>query len=574
MSTTDGPTRVRRIETPISLDAAQTSHLLDSLIEHLPAMVFVKEAANLRFVRFNHAGEQLLGITRDVLLGKNDYDLFPVSQADAFTQKDREVLASRFLHDIPQEPIETAHGTRWLHTLKIPILDAEGAARFLVGVSMDISEQKRAQEILRSTNEELERRVAARTAELEQQIEDLRKARDALARTEAQLLQAQKMEAIGRLAGGIAHDYNNVLSVVLGYAELVLQKMEPHDAQRGYVEEIERAAVRAAELTHQLLAVGRRQVLKPVHLDLNAVVLQIDRMLSRVLGEDIDMTFEPGRYLGTVEADRGQVEQVLMNLIVNARDALPRGGSLLLATENVEVDRQFAEAQLGATPGPYVRLRVQDSGVGMSEATLGQIFEPFFTTKELGKGTGLGLSTCLGIVDQNGGMLWVDSIVGKGSSFHVLLPVVQSDDQEQQEEADRTQPRGSETILFVEDEEMVRSIGVETLRDLGYTVHQAANGPDAMIFLSTYRGRMDILVTDVVMPHMSGRDLGERVVARRPGIRVLYTSGYTDSIISEHGILDPGITLLQKPYSPAALAQRVRAILDGTTDQTVTKEIV
>jgi PAS domain S-box-containing protein len=564
MASTGEQGRLVALERPISLDAEQTSHLLDSLIEHLPAMVFVKEVESLRFVRFNRAGERLLGTTRELLLGKNDYDLFPASQADAFTQKDREVVASRVLHDIPQEPIETAHGVRWLHTLKIPILDADGTPRFLVGVSMDISEQKRAEELLRSANEELELRVAARTAELEKQIEDLRKAQDALARSEAQLLQSQKMEAIGRLAGGIAHDFNNVLSVVLGYAELVLQKTEPQDSRRAYVEEIERAGLRASELTHQLLAFGRRQVLKPICLDLNAVVLQIDRMLSRVLGEDIDLAFEPGRNLGTVEADRGQIEQVLMNLIVNARDAMPRGGALVLSTENVEVDQQFADAQLGASPGSYIRLSVKDSGAGMNETTLRQIFEPFFTTKEPGKGTGLGLSTVFGIVRQSGGFINARSEQGKGTTFDVYFPRVEA--APTKVKASLPQPSkqqgGTETVLLVEDEASVRNLAADCLRQLGYQVLEAATVRQALQFAETHAGPIHLLLADVIMPGRAGVDLAAQVLAKRPALRILLMSGYSEEALTRHGMPNREVAFMRKPLTPSMLGTRVREVLD------------
>ena len=294
------------------------------------------------------------------------------------------------------------------------------------------------------------------------------------------------------------------------------------------------ASDRAAHLTRQLLAFARRQIIEPQVVSLNAVISSSDKMLKRVIGEEIELTFHPAPQLPPVLIDPSQFDQVLMNLVVNARDAMPGGGRIIITTSSVVVRPENPRRRPDARTDRFVSMTVSDTGEGIPEDVRQHIFEPFFTTKELGKGTGLGLSTCLGIVDQNGGMLWLDSVVGRGSSFHVLLPAVQSPDPAIQAEADHSQPRGSETILFVEDEDMVRTIGVETLRELGYSVHHAANGPDAMIFLSTYRGRLDMLVTDVVMPRMSGRELAERVVARRPGIKVLYTSGYTDTIISDH----------------------------------------
>jgi two-component system cell cycle sensor histidine kinase/response regulator CckA len=548
------------------IGSVHAARFLDSIIEHLPAMIFVKDAEDLRFARFNRAGEQLLGLARDQLIGKNDYDFFPPDQADAFTQKDREVLASRALHDIPQEPINTPHGTRWLHTLKIPILDDAGEPRFLLGVSMDISEQKRAEELLRSTNEELELRVRERTAELNKQLEDLRRAEDALARTEEQLRQSQKMEAIGRLAGGIAHDFNNLLSVVLGYAEMLLQQMPEEDKGRAYVEEIERAGSRASELTHQLLAFGRRQVLKPTHIDLNAVVFRIERMLSRLLGEDIELTLQPGLNLGTVKADPSQVEQVLMNLIVNARDAMPRGGVLTLKTDNCQLDQSFAAAHLGAAPGDFVRLTVQDTGIGMDKATQAQIFEPFFTTKEPGRGTGLGLSTVFGIVRQSGGFISVTSSPGCGASFEVYLPRVAGAPAEVPRQLAAPQSvRGSETILLVEDEEQVRTFAAKCLRQLGYQVIEADGPAQALRSAEAHAAVIHLLLTDVIMPERAGGELATELLQQRPQLRVLFMSGYTDDAVARHGVPSSAVAFMQKPLTPNLLARRVRETLDAET---------
>jgi PAS domain S-box-containing protein len=551
-------------ERPAALGTVQAARFLDSIIEHLPAMIFVKDAVDLRFARFNRAGETLLGMSREDLIGKNDYDFFPKEQADFFTQKDREVLASRALHDIPQEPIATAQGTRWLHTLKIPILDDGGEPRFLLGVSMDISSQKHAEELLRSTNEELERRVKERTSELKKQLEDLRRTEDALARTEEQLRQSQKMEAIGRLAGGIAHDFNNLLSVVLGYADMVLQQMPKEHPHHPYIEEIERAGSRASELTHQLLAFGRRQVLKPIRLDLNAVVFRMERMLSRLLGEDIELALQPGLHLGTVMADASQVEQVLMNLIVNARDAMPRGGTLTLRTDNCELDQAAANSHLGAEPGSYVRLGVQDTGLGMDKATQSQIFEPFFTTKEPGRGTGLGLSTVFGIVRQSGGFIGVESAPGQGANFGVYLPRIAGLPAETPRLlAPPVNVRGSETILLVEDEEQVRTFAAKCLRQLGYQVIEADGAAQALRSAEAHAGAIQLLLTDVIMPGCDGGELAAELLARRPQLRVLFMSGYTDDAMARHGVPRSAVTFLQKPLTPNLLATQVRQALDG-----------
>ncbi len=382
---------------------------------------------------------------------------------------------------------------------------------------------------------------------------------------EERLLQSQKLESIGRLAGGIAHDFNNYLSAIMGYAEMAEKRLEGDEKIRGYLRNVREASERAAHLTRQLLAFARKQIIEPKVVSLNTIINASDKMLRRVIGEDVEFSFLPAPQLPAVLIDPNQFDQVLMNLVVNARDAMPSGGRIRITTSPVVVGPDNPRRRPDARTDRYVCMTVTDTGSGITEEVRQHIFEPFFTTKEQGKGTGLGLSTCLGIVDQNNGMIWVDSAPGRGSAFHVLLPAIMTDETDAGPDRDQSVPRGSETLLFVEDEDMVRQIGVDTLREAGYTVHAAANGPDALIFLSTHRGNLDMLVTDVVMPRMSGRELADRVRRQRPHIKVLYTSGYTDAIISEHGILDAGITLLQKPYAPATLAQRIRAILDGLT---------
>ncbi|HEY6877419.1 MAG TPA: PAS domain-containing protein, partial [Polyangiales bacterium] len=298
---------------------ASAARFLDSIIEHLPAMVFVKRASDLRFSRFNRAGEELLGVSREELIGKNDYDIFPREQAEFFTHKDREVLASGALVDIPQEPIQTPSGVRWLHTLKIPVKDAEGRPTHLLGVSMDITEQKRAAELLMLSHDQLQQNIAERTAELERQMRELERAEAALAHAQAELRHSQKMEAIGRLAGGVAHDFNNLLTVIGGYSDLLLAQLPEDNGARSYVEQIHRAAERASDLTQQLLAFGRRQVLKPKTLELGTVVHGMQDMLSRLLGEDVQLVVRTAAAVGRVVADPNQIEQVIMNLVVNAR---------------------------------------------------------------------------------------------------------------------------------------------------------------------------------------------------------------------------------------------------------------
>jgi PAS domain S-box-containing protein len=415
-----------RAEQPFCGDSAarSMSSFLESVLENLPAVMFMKDARELRFEWFNREGEALIGLPRAELIGKRDHDFFPKEQADSFVAHDREVLRRKAVQDIPEEPVLTQRGTRWLHTRKIPLLDEGGEARHLLGISVDITENKRAEEILRASHEELERRVAQRTDELQLEIAERFRAEEALRRTEDQLRQAQKMEAIGRLAGAIAHDFNNVLSVVLSYCDLMLDQIQPGTPFRSDVEEVRRAGERAATLTRQLLAFSRQQVLQPRVLDLNEVVQAMRRMLQRLLGEDVELELRCAPDLGRVRVDPAQIEQVVMNLVVNARDAMPMGGKLTIETANVDLDARFASEHLGVRPGPHVILAVTDTGIGMDKDTLARAFEPFFTTKERGKGTGLGLSTAFGIVKDSAGSIWVYSEPGKGATFKVYLPAM------------------------------------------------------------------------------------------------------------------------------------------------------
>jgi two-component system, cell cycle sensor histidine kinase and response regulator CckA len=380
---------------------------------------------------------------------------------------------------------------------------------------------------------------------------------------EEQLRQAQKMEAIGRLAGGIAHDFNNLLTAIKGHTELLLADEPQGSAARDDLDEIRRSSERAAELTRQLLAFSRRQVLQPRPLNLNHVVRGMEGMLRRLLGDDVVLRTQLAPALGTVRADRGQLEQVLMNLAVNARDAMPDGGTLSLDTADATLDREYASRHPAITPGEYVALIVTDSGCGMDAETRARIFEPFFTTKEPGKGTGLGLSTVYGIVNQSGGHIWVYSEPGRGSTFKIYLPRVA--DVVAAEPVPAVQPasgEGRETVLVVEDEPAIRALVRKVLQRKGYTVLEAGNGREALRIAELYEDPIHLLFTDVVMPGMSGRALAERLLTSRPRIAVLYTSGYTEDTIVHQGVLDEGIEFLEKPFTPDALARRVREILD------------
>ena len=435
---------------------------------------------------------------------------------------------------------------------------------------------RRAQEIqevnrqLRTLQAELERRVEERTAELTRANADLTRALDerrrteqALVKSEEQLRQSQKLEAVGRLAGGIAHDFNNLLSVILSYAEMLIGDEAFTARGRAELEEIKRAGERAADLTRQMLAFSRQQVLEPKIIDLNDILANLHKMLGRVLGEDIELKLLPARQLGLVLADPGQLEQVIVNLVVNARDAMPQGGKLTIATSNVELDQGYANDHLGVSPGPYVLLGVSDTGVGMDKATQARIFEPFFTTKELGKGTGLGLSTVFGIVKQSGGNLLVYSEPGMGATFKIYLPRAQGEQAARSPRTPATVTGGTETILLVEDEDQVRSVASGVLRRAGYHVLEARSPGEAILVCEQHPVRIDLLLTDVVMPKMSGRLLAERISSVRHGIRVLFMSGYTDDAILHHGVLDSGVAFLQKPLTPDALARKVREVLDA-----------
>jgi signal transduction histidine kinase/DNA-binding response OmpR family regulator len=381
---------------------------------------------------------------------------------------------------------------------------------------------------------------------------------------EEQFRQSQKMEAVGQLAGGIAHDFNNLLTVINGYSDISLRKLEKENPLHRNILEIKKAGERAAGLTRQLLAFSRKQVLQPKILNLNDVISDTNKMLGRLIGEDIEVGLFLKTDLWKVTADPGQIDQVLMNLAVNARDAMPQGGKLIIKTANVEMDPEIADKYASVQAGPHVLLTVSDTGSGMDEGTQQRIFDPFFTTKEIGKGTGLGLSTVYGIVKQSGGFISVQSKVGNGTTFNIYLPRVEEDMVEAKLSAPRSElQRGVETVLLVEDEEMVRQLLHDILEGDGYKVLVAANGQQGILMSKRHEGPIHLIITDVVMPGMSGPQLVERLTESCAGAKVLYMSGYTDKAIVYHGVLEPGLNFLQKPFTPDTVLSKVREVLDS-----------
>jgi len=488
-----------------------------------------------RVTMINRKGCEILGCPEEEILGKNWFESFLPEGTKKKVRSFFKKLLQGELDSLEyvESPVLTKDGDvrliAWHNTI---LRNGEGKATGTLSSGEDITEKRRAE------------------MELHEKGELLR--------------QSQKLEAVGRLAGGIAHDFNNLLTAIIGFAEL-LRMSETLDAgQVLNIDEIRRAADRAANLTQQLLAFSRKQVLKPKVLNLNKLVAGIEKMLGRIIGENVQLITNLDAKLGLVKADPGQIEQVVMNLVVNARDSMPAGGLITVETKNLRLDEKYSSGRSGVVPGDYVRVAISDTGLGMDRATLDRIFEPFFTTKPKGKGTGLGLSTVYGIVKQSGGNIWVYSEEGKGTTFKIYLPRIEVNAEGGAGLTRTPVPEGgSELVLVVEDEDLVRKLICDSLKSFGYTALEAPSGGQAIeAWSGGNHPAPRLLITDVVMPEMSGKELADRLTAAHPEMKVLFISGYTENSIVHHGVLDRGIHFLEKPFSPQALAMKVREMLD------------
>ena len=491
------------------------------LFESNPDPTFVFDQETLRFLAFNQAAVQEYGYSREELLLLTSKDILPPGELPAFIRR------------LSEFPLGPPQGTTWKHQKKdgtiidveitrLPLLFAGRPAWVMLAHNVT------------------HRRIL-----------------------EEQLRQSQKMDAVGQLAGGMAHDFNNLLTVINGYSDLAMGRLQAEDLLWHDMEQIKGAGERAAALTRQLLAFSRKQVLLPTVLDLNAVISELEKMLRRLIGEDIALRTDLAPEAGSIKADRGQIEQVVMNLVINASDAMPSGGKLTIETQSVDLTEDYTQQHVGVNPGPYLMLAVTDTGVGMDARTQARIFEPFFTTKEAGKGTGLGLSTVYGIVQQSGGSIWVYSELGQGTTFKVYLPRLGDDPRlYQQRTAPAGMVQGTETVLLTEDDDMVRALASRVLSTHGYRVLEAANGSAAMSICERHTEPIQLLITDVVMPGMSGLDLVDRLGKLRPEIRVLYMSGYADRAVVHQQVLDEKTPFIQKPFAPQALVNKVREVLD------------
>jgi len=501
--------------------------LLHQIIDANPNLIFVKDWDG-RFVLANQALAEIYGTTVKGVLGKTDADFNPNAEEVAhFLHDDRDVMSSGNPKFVSEEPVtnpETKQ-TRWFQTIKMPLRLPGEYSVTLLGVATEITERK----------------------ELEQQ-----------------LLQSQKMEAVGQLAGGVAHDFNNILTAIVGYADLLAAELRGDSRQLEDVEEIRKAARRAAALTRQLLSFSRKEVLEPKIIDVNDVVMNLDKMLRSLISENIELKTMLADDIDAARVDPNQLEQVIMNLAINARDAMPEGGTLTVETANATLDDDYASRHVSVIPGDYVMIAVTDTGCGMSEEIKARIFEPFFTTKPAGRGTGLGLSTVYGIVKQSGGNIWLYSEPGKGTTFKIYLPAIEA----LPEDIGKAAPvevtrRGKGTVLLVEDDEQLRRLTHRALAAQGYEVLEADRGRAALDGARRHQGTIELLLTDIVMPDTNGRKLADTLRAARPGLKVLYMSGYPDRAIVNNGMLEPGDAYIAKPFTTEAITRKVRELLEG-----------
>jgi len=491
------------------------------MIEKMPAVLWTTDT-ELRFTSSMGAGLEALGLQKNEVVGKSIEEYFQTNDPEMSA-----IAAHRKALEGEAVTYELEWQKRLFESHVQPLRSSEGDLLGVIGVALDITDRKRLTD---------------------------------------QLRQSQKMQAVGELAGGIAHDFNNLLMVVKGHAEMLIDRLPDSSPLRHSIEQMQKATERAAALTRQLLAFSRKQVLQPRVLELNDVVAGMIQMFSRVIGENIELAFLPGAKLWRVKADPSQMEQVLLNLVVNARDAMPDGGRLTIETSNIDLDRSYGLKHANMEPGHYVMLIVSDTGCGMDAGTQARIFEPFFTTKGQGKDTGLGLATVYGVVKQSGGFIWVYSEVGHGTTFKIYLPRVAAEvEKAAAERASAGPPPGNETILFVEDEESVRELVRDFLVTAGYHVLEAADGVQALETAAAQKGPIHLLITDVVMPRLSGREVATRISAERPDLKILYISGYTDDSVFRHGVLEGGVAFLQKPFNLKALAHKIREVLDTQT---------
>ncbi len=509
---------------------SEKSQFIASLLHAIPVAVFYKDKEG-RYLGCNDAFADFMGVSSEEIKGKTVHELWPGELADKYHQMDLELMRKRE-HQEYEFQVKAKDGqTHPVIFAKDIYLDSTGNVAGLVGAFLDITDLKLAEAYQK--------------------------------RLQDQLLQAQKMESVGRLAGGVAHDFNNMLSVILGHVELALMRYTPSEPIHARLEGIKESALRSADLVRQLLAFARRQTVAPKVLDVNDTVSGLLKMLLRLIGEDIDLVWMPGSVLWAVKIDPSQIDQILANLCVNARDAIAGVGKVTIETENTSFDDTYCAVHAGFICGEYVMLAVSDDGCGMSQEDLEHIFEPFFTTKELGIGTGLGLSTVYGIVKQNEGFINVYSEPGKGTTFKVYLPRFVGEATGQTAESTPRTPRGlGELVLLVEDETVILNVAREMLEHLGYKVLTAETPTEALHQAREHAAEIKLLITDVVMPEMNGRDLAKSINEIKPGLKCLFTSGYTANVIAHHGVLDEDVHFIQKPFSLHDLASKVRETLE------------